>query len=195
MMGLRGVRVLGAALALAVVVGGCGNDGSGSSNRVTIGGNANFPVANGGQAVTDSPFIIIDPDRPNDPLSSDVTTDTTDPVPGRFFGIIRKTISVAVIVTGTVNGDTIRVSGLIPASSNNEGKQLDGQTDIACEAGVSAVIDGSIAGEDLGPNRIANLEAAAQRFVATTDFTDPASVTAAALQVRALTNDGANPAD
>ena len=194
MMGLRGVRVLGAALALAVVVGGCGNDGSGSSNKVTIGGNANFPVANGGQAVTDSPFIIIDPDRPNDPLVSDVTTDTDDPVPGRFFGIIRKTVSVAVIITGVVNGETIRVSGLIPASSNNEGKQLDGQTDIACEAGVSAVIDGSIAGEDLGPNRIANLEEAAQRFVATTDFTDPASVTAAANQVRALTNDGANPA-
>ncbi len=190
MMGLRGVRVLGAVLALAVVVGGCGNDGSGSSNRVNIGGNANFPVANGGQAVTESPFIIIDPDRPNDPLTSDVTTDV-----GRFFGIVRKTVSVAVIVTGIVNGETIRVSGLLAASSNNVDKQLDGQTDIACEAGVSAVIDGSIRGEDLGPNRIANLEAAAQRFVATTDFTDPASVTAAANQVRALTNDGANPAD
>lgn len=190
MKGLRGMRVLGAALVLAALVGGCGNDGSGSSNRVTIGGNANFPVANGGRAVADSPFIIIDPDRADEPLSSDVTT-----AAGRFFGIIRKTVSVAVIVTGTVNGDTIRVSGLIPASSNNEGKQLDGQTDIACEAGVSAVIDGSIAGQDLGPNRIANLEAAAQRFVATTDFTDPASVTAAALQVRALTNNGAQPAN
>lgn len=189
MKGLHGMRVLGAALALAVVAMGCGNDGAGSSNRVTVGGNANFPVANGGQAVVDSPFIIIDPDRPNDPLVSDITTGE-----GRFFGIVRKAVSVAVIVTGIVNGETIRVSGLLAASSNNVDKQLDGQTDIACEAGVSAVMDGSIAGEDLGPTRIANLEAAAQRFVATTDFTDPASVSAAAAQVRALTNDGAHPA-
>lgn len=183
------VRVLGAALALGVVLGGCGNDGRGSSNRVNVAGNANFPIENGGQAVASAPFVIIDPDRPNDPLSSDVST-----VDGRFFGIVRKTVSVAVILTGIVNGETIRVSGLLPAESNNIDKQLDGQTDIACEAGVSAVIDGAIRGDDLGPNRIANLEAAAQRFVATTDFTDPASVTAAALQVRALTNNGANPA-
>lgn len=189
MMGLRGVRVLGAALALAVVVGGCGNDGAGSSNRVNVGGNASFPVVNGGQAIADSPFVILDPDRPSDPLTSDVTTSE-----GRFFGIVRKTVSVAVIVTGIVNGDTIRVAGLLAASSNNVDKQLDGQTDIACEAGLNAVIDGSIAGEDLGPNRIANLEAAALRFVVTTDFTDPAAVTAAANQVRALTDDGAHPA-
>ncbi len=185
----RVVRVLGAALALAVVVGGCGNDGSGSSNRVNIGGNANFPVENGGQPVADSPFVIVDPRRIDDPLTTDVTTSD-----GRYFGIVRKLVSVAVIVTGTIGNDTIRVSGLLAAESNNVDKQLDGQTDIACEAGVTAVQDGSIDGDDLGANRIANLEAAAQRFVATTDFTDPASVTAAANQVRALTNDGANPA-
>jgi hypothetical protein len=186
----RGMRVLGAALALGIIVGGCGGGGSGSSNRVTVSGSANFPVANGGQAVAQAPFVIIDPDRPNDPLSSDVSTGA-----GQFFGIIRKTVSVAVILTGTVQGDTIRVSGLLDAENNNTTKQLDGQTDIACEAGVQAVIDGDIEGDDLDLFRIQNLEDAAARFVATTDFTNPASVTASANQVRALTNNGAHPAN
>ncbi len=187
----RGMGVLGAALALTLglMVGGCGNDGAGSSNKVTVSGDATFPVANGGGPVAAAPFVIIDPDRPNDPLTSDVSTSV-----GHFFGIIRKTVSVAVILTGTVQGKSIRVSGLLDATSNNTTKQLDGQTDIACEAGVQAVIDGDIEGNDLDQERIDNLEDAAARFVATTDFTDPASVTAAAAQVRALTNDGAHPA-
>jgi hypothetical protein len=189
MKGRRVVGALGAVLALGIVLGGCGNDGAGSSNRVTVSGNANFPVANGGQAVAGAPFVIIDPDRPDDPLAAAVSTED-----GRFFGIIRKTISVAVILTGAVGNDAIRVSGLIPASSNNDGKQLDGRTDIACEAGVQAVIDGDIVGDQLDAERIRNLEDAAARFVATTDFTDPASVTAAANQVRQLTDDGARPA-
>ncbi len=185
----RTVRVLGAALAFGLLVAGCGGGGAGSSNRVTISGAATFPVANGGQEVSSSPFIIIDPDRPNDPLVTDVTTND-----GRYFGILRKTVSVAVIISGAVSGKGIRVSGLILASSNDNGKQLDGHTDIACEAGVQAVIDGDIAGNDLDAQRIQNLEDAAVRFVATTDFTNPASVTASANQVRALTDDGAHPA-
>jgi hypothetical protein len=185
----RMVRVLGAALTLGLIVGGCGGGGAGSSNRVTVTGDANFPVANGGGAVSNAGFVIIDPDRPNDPLASDISTDV-----GHFFGIIRKTVSVAVILSGNVAGDDIRVSGLIPAESNNNGKQLDGQTDIACEAGVQAVIDGDIGGDELDAQRIANLEEAAARFVATTDFTNPASVTASANQVRALTDNGEHPA-
>ncbi|MCC6765874.1 MAG: hypothetical protein IT293_14550 [Deltaproteobacteria bacterium] len=184
----RVARVLGAALALGLIVG-CGGGGSGSSNRVSIGGNANYPASLGGGAAADSDFVVINPDRPNDPLVSDVTTDV-----GRFFGIIRKTISVAVIVSGRVDGQPVRVSGLLAADENNDDKQLDGQTDIACEAGVQAVIDGEIDGGDLGTRRIANLEDAAARFVATTDFTDPASVTAAANQVRVLTDNGDHPA-
>jgi hypothetical protein len=185
----RVVRVLGAALAFGLIVGGCGGGGAGSSNRVTIGGEANYPVANGGDPVADARFIIIDPDDPNDPLADDVSTPS-----GRYFGIVRKTVSVAVILSGNVGGEDIRVSGLIPADSNNEGKQLDGRTDIACEAGVQAVIDGDIVGDELDAQRIQNLEDAATRFVATTDFTDPASVTAAANQVRALTDNGEHPA-
>lgn len=189
----RVVGVLGAALALGMVVG-CGGGGSGSSNRVSIGGNANYPASLGGGPVTNSDFIIIDPTRADvngsdDPLSSAVTTDT-----GRFFGIIRKTVSVAVIIAGSVDGQPVRVSGLVPSQSNNDGKQLDGATDIACEAGVQAVVDGDIRGNDLGAQRIANLESAAVRFVATTDFTDPASVTRSANEVRVLTDNGAHPA-
>src|SRR6185369_1389262 len=110
----RVVCVLWAALALGLIAGGCGGGVAGSSNRVTVSGDANFPAANGGRAVADAPFVIIDPDRPNDPLVSDVSTDD-----GRFFGIIRKTVSVAVILSGSVGGDAIRVSGLVPAESNN----------------------------------------------------------------------------
>jgi len=183
------VRVLGAALAFGLVVGGCGGGGAGSSNRVTVSGAANFPPRNGGGEVAGAPFVIVDPDHPNDAMASDVTTAT-----GRYFGVIRKTPSVAVIINGKAGGDDIRVSGLIPAENNDNGKQLDGHTDIACEAGVSAVTDGSITGDDLDPTRIQNLEDAAVRFVPDTDFTNPASVTAAANQVRALTDDGAHEA-
>lgn len=184
----RVVRVLGAALTLGLVIG-CGGGGSGSSNRVSVSGDANYPGSLGGGAVSDARFIIIDPDSPNDPLQSDTTTDV-----GRFFGIIRKTVSIAVLISGSVNGQPVRVSGLIPAEENSTDKSLNGQTDIACEAGVQAVIDGDIEGNDLDPQRIANLEDAAARFVATTDFTDPTSVTASANQVRALTDDGDHPA-
>jgi hypothetical protein len=180
-------RVLGGALTLALVVGGCGGGGSGSSNRVSVSGQAFYPD---GSTVSGAPFTIIDPERPNDPLTS--ATSTND---GGYFGVIRKTRSVAVILQGAVGPAPVRVAGLILADSNSFAKDLDGQTDIACEAGVTAVIDGSISGDDLGPNRIANLENAAARFVAGVDFTNPAAVTAAANQVRTLTNDGAHPAN
>lgn len=181
--------VLGAALAVGLLVAGCGGNGGGSSPRVTVAGTANFPQANGGEQVADSPFIIIDPDRADDPLNQAVTTPD-----GRYYGIVRKGASVAVIVTGTVGTDQIRVSGLIPTSANNTDKNLNGQTDIACEAGVSAVTDGAISGDELDAQRIAILEDAAAQFVDETDFTDPASVTAAALAVRAATDNGARPA-
>jgi len=99
-----------------------------------------------------------------------------------------------VILSGVAQGSNVRVSGLIPAEHNNEDKSLNGQTDIACEAGVQAVIDGDIVGNELDAQRIENLEAAAARFVATTDFTDPLSVTASANQVRVLTDNGEHPA-
>jgi hypothetical protein len=181
--------VLGAALAVGLLVAGCGGNGSGSSNRVTVTGTANFPEANGGEEVADSPFIIIDPDHQDDPLSEAITTPD-----GRYYGIVRKSTSIAVVITGTVGNDDIRVSGLIATSSNSTDKNLNGQTDIACEAGVSAVADGAISGDDLDAQRIAILEEAAAQFVDDTDFTDPASVTAAALQVRAATNNGEHPA-
>jgi len=189
MKALRGVAVLGTVLALGVLVTGCGDGGNGGSNRVSVSGSANFPNSVGGGDVSGAPFVIIDPDRPNDPLTSGVSTGD-----GRYFGIIRKTISVAVILTGVAQGSNVRVSGLIPADHNSTEKSLDGQTDIACEAGVQAVIDGDITGNDLDADRIANLENAAARFVATTNFKDPTSVTAAANQVRALTDDGDHPA-
>jgi len=184
----RAVGAFGAALTIGVLVAGCGGGGAGSSNRVTVAGDAQFPLANGGGPVTNAPFIIIDPDRPDDPLSSDTSTDT-----GRFFGIIRKTVSVAVILSGSTQGKSIRVSGLLPAESNNTTKTLDGHTDIACEAGVGAVIDGEISADELDATRIANLENAAVQFIPTTDFTNPASVTQSALAVRAATDDGAHP--
>src|SRR5512147_161073 len=104
------VRVLGAALALVLVAGGCGGGGAGSSNRVTVSGPASFPPRNGGNAVVAAPFVIVDPDRPNDPIASGRTTDD-----GRYFGVIRKTVSVAVVINGSTGGADIRVSGLIPA--------------------------------------------------------------------------------
>lgn len=184
----RVVRVLGAVVTLGLVIG-CGGGGAGSSNKVSVAGQANYPGSLGGGPVANSQFIIFEPDQPNDPQQNAVTTDT-----GRYYGIIRKTTSIAVLINGNVNGKAVRVSGLIPAEENSETKTLDGQTDIACEAGVQAVLDGDLEPNELGPDHIANLENAAARFVPTTDFTNPASVTASANQVRALTDDGAHPA-
>lgn len=88
-----------------------------------------------------------------------------------------------------------RSSGLVNVDDDVVMKELKDVTDIACQAGASAVGDGSIEAAAVTRERIENLEAAAAQVLAegNVDFSDSDSVTAAANEVRSRTNDGANP--
>jgi len=179
-------------------VPGCGGggDGGSSSQDSTLTGQAVFPNSVGGGPVANAPFQVVDFEKPPD--NNVVFTGTTNSV-GGYSANIARTSSAAVIVTGTVGGsgkrkgETVRVSGLVNPDRPHVLKNFDGTTDIACEAGFSAVLDGSITAQELDAQRISNLEQAAATFVDSTNFFDPASVTAAANAVREITHDGAKP--
>ncbi len=104
----------------------------------------------------------------------------------------------AIIVTGDNDqGQAVRVSGLVTPDQENVSKVLNSQTDIACEAGLSALNDGTIAPGDFSQDRINRLETAAGEFIAANpdlNVLDPAAVSAAASMVRTMTNVGANSA-
>jgi hypothetical protein len=90
-----------------------------------------------------------------------------------------KGLNIAVIFQGRVAGGTVRVSGLVKPDETGFLKSLNGQTDIACEAGVSAVVQKVISGQQVTGQLIAQLEQAAAGFVGTTNFLCAASVSAA----------------
>jgi hypothetical protein len=183
-------------MALMLVITSCGGgDGSTESQSSTIAGQASFPDSAGGGPVADASFDIVDLEKP--PGSDVVTSGTTDSN-GRYSASVPLTSSAAVIVNGAVEvpkGKTqsVRVSGLVNPNTRFVAKNFDGITDIACEAGFTAVRTGAITAQDLNEQRINNLELAAIGLVDSVNFLDPASVTAAANLVRQITNDGANP--
>jgi hypothetical protein len=107
---------------------------------------------------------------------------------GEYSVTIPVTTSVAVIVLGEV-----RVSGLIDPRLGSVGKDFNGTTDIACEAGVTAVTEGAITHSQLDEERIQNLEEGAAVVVQeqAIDYTDSdGSRARAAQRVRELTDDG-----
>lgn len=187
----RSTRFLAAVLlAGSFLFAQCGDD-DGDDGSANLTGTATRPDSVGGGPAANAPFIVVDLARPAE--TQQVAAGTTDGA-GNFAASVGKTPSVAVIITATASsGEAVRVSGILRARSSAI-KSLNGQTDIACEAGVTAVQDGTLTAEQLDATRIANLENAAARFVGTTDFKSPASVSAAAAQVRVLTQNGAVPA-
>ncbi len=178
-------------------IAGCGHKhgGSGDDGFALVTGNAFFPpeVAATKTAVANAPFQVVDFEKAAS--QQVVATGTTDSAGGYSAEITQSKI-IAVIVSGAV-----RVSGLISADSNAAGKELElgkdfnGITDVACQAGATAISDGSVKPDDFDDTRISNLEAGADVVLATTDvnFFDSASVTAAADQVRTITDDGDHP--
>jgi hypothetical protein len=167
-----------------------GCSGGGGSSSGFFSGRATFPpqLQTGAdlEPVKDSDFDVLDLNLPAD--AGVVASGRTDE-DGNFEISIDRTTAIAIVVKGGV-----RVSGLFPGDDGDFAKNLDGTTDVACEAGVTAVYDGSIRDEDLTLERINNLEAGAAVVVATqdVDYTDPTSVSAAAVAVRTLTDDGAH---
>ena len=149
-------------------------------NTISVGREADTtPAAN-------QPFIVLDMNLGAD--AAPVASGTTD-ADGNYDVEIPGTASAALIVNSTP-----RVSGLFTALRASFNKDFDSATDIGCEAGVTSVFTKAITASELNDTRIANFEAAAEiilnkRFV---NFFDPADVTLAAAQARALTNDGAD---
>lgn len=180
---------------------GCGGHGGGSTGDATIElvGNAFFPgqVFASKTAVANSPFIVVDFVKAADKQT--VASGVTDSA-GAYDVVITQSKVIAVIVSGQPSSSTtVRVSGLISADPSDIeksgliGKDFDGITDVACEAGVTAIVQGAVLGQDFSSERIANLEAAAALVEPDVNHFDPASVTAGAARVRALTDDGAHP--
>lgn len=181
------VSLLAGLLVLVAGVGCGGGGGGGSDDPVQLTGKATYPdglASDSGPADT-ARVQVLDLER----NTADVIAEGETDAEGNYTVVVPPTKAVAVVVAGTV-----RVSGLINAESGAS-KDFDGITDVACEAGVSAVVEGAINGADLSAERIANLEAAAALVVAEggVNYDDPASVSAAAARVRMLTNDGLNP--
>lgn len=196
-MNVRKVALLGLSVLLSAgVFAGCGDHGGNEDDGIVfLSGNAFFPpeVVAQKTPVAFSPFSIVDLQR--SAANQVVFTGTTDEQGGFAVQLVQSK-AVAVIVSGPV-----RVSGLVsvdPFEFDKEtetSKEFNGTTDVACEAGVTAVQQQAITAEDLTVERIQNLELGAQRVLQTTavNYFDPTSVTAAAAQVRALTDDGDHP--
>ncbi len=166
------------------------NDPNTGDNLVNLRGQAFFPVqlTTNKVAVANSPFQVLDFQKA---ANRQVVADGVTGADGSYDVVITQSKIVAVIVSGAV-----RVSGLISADASDEekagllGKDFDGVTDVACEAGVTAILDGAVSPDAFDDERIANLEAGAAAIDGTFDHADPAAVSAAALQVRALTDNG-----
>lgn len=175
----------------AAAVSGCQSD---TLTTVVLSGRGVYPpeVASGAlgeqEPVANAVFQVLDLTLPAD--NNIVSVGVTD-IDGVYFTRINATPAVAVVMLGVV-----RVSGLIDSTVTAVTKDFNGVTDIACEAGVTAIYEGAILSFDLDQQRIANLEAGAAVALQQidVDFTDEdGSRTAAVLLTRQLTDDGAHP--
>ncbi len=159
---------------------GCGGGGSGSQS--TLRGTATFPELVGGGPVANSRFVVLDLNQPGVPVVAQGMSDAF----GNWSVPDAKGLTLAVVFQASDNAQRVRVSGLSRPSETGSEKPLTGQTDIACEAGISAVTQGIITGSQVTGNLILRLETLTERFMNTTNFRDPAAVSAAAAEVRRL---------
>ncbi|MFA5939641.1 MAG: hypothetical protein WC809_09840 [Sinimarinibacterium sp.] len=187
---VRRVAIIVLTLTGLTTVSGCGGDGGGVNVKGVTG--SVLSVLDG-SAQASRPFIVNDLSQP--PESAQVSSGTSDSNGQYTFELkgIKGTIYV-VFPPNDATGEP-RSSGLVYLGERENEKTLQNFTDVACVAGVTAVLSGDLPVEQLTAERIANLEAAAQQVIAEdgVDFTNADSVNAAAARVRELTNDGANP--
>ena len=174
--------------------------GCGSSSRPTgssgtsILGQAVFPPQHGGGVVANAPVKAFDLTR-GGALLFEGRTDSS----GKYRVDVATSATIYIVVSGLLNGSQVRVSGLLNPGQEGLTKDFNGVTDIACQAGVDAVLGTpgqpppTISGDLVNARRIQNLEAAAARLAGGVNFFNFSEVLAAATRVRQLTNDGANP--
>lgn len=164
-----------------LVGGGLAFVGCGTSQRsLHLTGTATFPDSVGGGPVRNSRFVVRDVNQPGAPIVAEGRSDAD----GSWFVPEARGITVAVIFDRPDNVLRVRVSGLTRPDETGFFKGLDGRTDIACEAGLSAVLQGIITAAQLNGALIARLEAAATPFVGRTNFRAAASVSSSALALR-----------
>lgn len=193
---LASIVVLSAALFFTMA--SCSsNDGVGGPLSRIL-GQALAPQTNGAQTnpvpLADGDVILLTYDEAGNLVRAQVGMTDSD---GNFVVDVQAQPVVAVVVQGTTNDGDVEVSGLYNPDQTTIEKDLDPATSIACGAGISAIEDGSITDEDLDETRVQNLEDASIEYIdANPDFDiyDPDDVAAAVAEVRAATNDGANPA-
>src|SRR5262245_50684624 len=111
---------------------------SSGSRSDTLNGTATFPEQVGGGPVANTSFTVRDLNQAGAPVvaSGSSATDGSWSIPQA------KGLNVAVIFQGRTSGGTVRVSGLTRPNETGFSKNLTGATDIACEAGLSAVLQG-----------------------------------------------------
>lgn len=175
--------------ATMLLIAGCGGGGgdNDSDDVQQVSGIARSVLTDAPQPARS--FVVLDLEQPAD--AAPVANGVTD-VNGRFVAELASKFNF--IVFGAAGGEP-RSSGLVALDDRNVTKDLDDVTDIACQAGVTAIRAGGLDPRLMDEERIDNLEAGAAQVLSTgvVDFTNADSVTAAADQVRALTDDGARP--
>jgi len=172
---------------LVLALAGCNGD---KVTLTTLSGNATYPPEFRGslgavEPVANEEVNVLDLSR--GPSADPVAIAATDSN-GNYLVSIPSTSAVAVIVLGDV-----RVSGLIDTRNGSVGKSFNGITDVACQAGVTAIGEGTINAADLTAERIQVLEQTAAIVITqiNVDYTDAdGSLTAAANRVRVLSDDG-----
>ncbi len=190
--GLGGVLAVGV---LTLGLSSCGGGGGGFFSGVAnIAGKAFRPVSD----VIDSnplplgkaPVTLIDfaDDNVGRNLRTMVVGETDEE--GNFNVSVQGQEIIAIVVNGTVDGQSFRSSGLVQAGKSSINKNFNAVTDIACEAMIGALNRGELVPNTVTQRQIDVLEEAAKTEVPNVDFTDPASVSAAARRIAAATANG-----
>ncbi len=183
-------RTITALFLTLLLFAGC-DGSSGGNDSILLEGTALLPPGIGeSEAAREAPFEVWDLRKPQ---AQRVIAEGITDGEGRYSVRISRALAVAVVVFADV-----RVSGLIDTSEETApdsalfSKTFEMKTDLACEAGVTALDEEALDVRALNALRIANLEKAAEIVLAEggVDFTNPASVSAAALRVREISGDG-----
>ena len=181
--------VLKVSMLCVALLTGCSDD----DDTIGVSGVVRSVVNDAVQANRD--FVVKDADN----ALADVASGKSDSNGNFSFSLGKGTLHIVIIFPPVTASAEPRSSGLLFVGDDTA-KTLDAVTDLACQAGVTALTAGDLTADDLDSTRIANLEAGAEDVLAQheadgdpVDFSDPDSVAAAAQEVRDLTNDGDNP--
>jgi hypothetical protein len=176
-----------AAIALGLVLAACG--GGGDRDTIEVRGVV-LSVLDGSEQGTRD-FIVSDLSQG----SATIVVGQSDSRSRFSFQLDEVTGPLFVAFPRMDNPAEPRSSGLVVLDRRNVVKTLRDATDLASVAGLAAVREGDLVVADLSSERIENLELGAQQVIdiGGVDFTNAASVEAAAQHVREITDDGSHP--